>query len=648
MTTSFKLPAVNSDTPGDFDFYYVPYLRGICEMLADEEITDVYCMKGSQVAWTTALIGYLLSRVDQEPCPIIGMFSALDAARDFSLEKLNQFVEACPAVAGKLDVTSTRRTGNSLLHREFPGGFLKLIGSNAVRSLKSTPAPVVFVEEPDDASENVQGQGDSVTVLFNRTKRFRRKKRILGGTPSIKGFSRVEARLDLTDMCVLPIECHSCGEAHVLDFVNVSCLDAEEGAEPHPVFGRKLTETAVYSCPHCGDAWNDSRRQDNIRRTVDKAIENGDRFGGWTPTRRTDGRIKGITGLSELYSCLPGSSLREMVELDLEATYYENRGDQTKRISFVNNQLGKPYEFQDGRPDAEAFRERAKEDPESQRDEFVCPIDGLLVTIGIDVQHNRVAVIIRAWGSGDRSWLMYWGEIAASRTCVDQNDPVWKSLDEVVFRAFPHAAGGSIYASAISIDSSDGNTSDAVYHWVRTRQPMHPNRVIMAVKGSSAQQDPEIFTQPKLHSIDHKRHDKKTKAQRVGVKVYLVGTTKAKDWIAQHMAFEGTSSGFHYYKLDQLRWDYFDQMTGEAKIPHKTMRNRRVWMQKNGQAVEAWDCEVYALHAARAKRVHLLKPADWDNLRNQLQQVDLFTVAGEPPESGGLTRRKSDYWDKQQ
>lgn len=648
IENNVKLPAVNSDTPGDFSFYYVPHMRGICHALGDDTYTDVYCMKASQVAWTTVLLGYVLSRVDQQPTPMIGMFSAVDAAREFSMEKLTPYVEACPAVAAKLNVSMTRRTGNGLLHREFPGGFLKLIGSNAVRSMKSTPAPFVFVEEPDDAAENVQGQGDSVTVLFNRTKRFRRPKRVLGGTPSIKNFSRVEARLELSDMRVLPVECHGCGESHVLDFAHVSWLDADESSQDvHPVFGRALPETAIYSCPYCGEAWSDTRRQENIRGTVQRAVDAGDEFAGWVATRKTGGRIAGFTGLSELYSCLPGSSLRDMVETHLEAEYYANRGDETKRISFVNNQLGKPYEYADGRPDADAFREKAKADEQSQRDELVCPVDGLLVTVGVDVQHNRLAVTIRAWGIGERSWLMYWGELPATRTCVDKSDPVWATLDQLVFKAFEHESGGSIYASAISIDSSDGATSDAVYEWVRSRQQQHPNRVIMAVKGSSAQQDPEIFTQPKLHSIDHKRHDKKTKAQRHGVKVFMVGTNKAKDWLAAHMAFEGESGGFHYYRLDQMRWDYFDQMTGEAKIPHKTIRNRRVWMQKNGQAVEAWDCEVYALHAARAKRVHLMKQPDWDNLRKQLQQSDLFSVEGEPLATTELTRRKSNYWNRE-
>ena len=635
---NFKLPKENSDTPGDFDFYYVPHLYGILAAFDDPQVTDVYCLKGSQIAWTTILVAYILSLIDQRPVPIIGMFSAVDAAREFSVEKLKPFVTECKALAGKLDVSSTRRTGNGLLHREFPGGFLKLIGSNAVRSMKSTPAPVLFVEEPDDAAENAQGQGDSVTILYERSKRFRRSKvkRILGGTASVKDFSRVEARIKMSDESVLPIRCHGCAETHVLDFGNVTWLDSDEGQPEHPIFGKALPETAVYNCPHCGEIWNDNQRRDNIRNTVSDARAAGDKFCGWMPTRPGI-KAKGFTRLGELYSCLPGSSLAEMVEKHLEAEYYFARGDETKKISFVNNQLGKPYEYKDGRPDADHFRELAREDPESQRDELVCPAAGLLVTAGIDVQHDRLAVVLRAWGRDDKCWLIYWGEIAASSSCVDKKDPVWDALDSLIFQAFKHESGASIFASAISIDSSDGTTSDAVYHWVRSRQKRHRRRLIMAIKGSSSLQDPEIFTQPRKKSIDHKHPDRQTKADRHGVKVYMVGTNKAKDWLTARMAL-GPGGGFHYYHAEQMRWDYFDQMCGEAKIPHKTIRNRRVWQQKSGQAVEAWDCEGYALHAARAKKVHLLKPNEWDALERQLVQPSLFKTAEE--QDGPAPRNK--------
>jgi len=640
---NLRLPAENSDTPGPFDFYYAPAMLGICAALDDGDIEEIYCMKSAQVGWTTLLIGYLLSRICQNPAPIMGMFSAEQAAREFSTEKLKPFVENCEAARSLMDVSTVRKTGNGILNRQFIGGFMKLIGSNAVRSAKSTPAGILFVEEPDDAAENMQGQGDSVTIFWERDKAFSNKRRILGGTPSIKNFSRVEDRLKMSDQSVLPVECHGCEEKHVLDFANVSWLQAE--SDPHDVYGLNLPETAVYSCPFCGEVWDDARRKQNIRDTVYKAIDNGDEFGGWIQTKKTNGRIKGFMGLSELYNCLPATQLQSIAEKHLEAEYYANRGDQTKLISFTNNQLGKPYEFADERPDTDVLRERCKEDEESQRDELICPVDGLLVSVGIDVQHDRLAVAIRAWGSGDRSWLMYWGEIPAGTTCVDKNDSVWAALDSLIFQPFKHESGGSIYATAISIDCSDGATSDAVYEWVRTRQKAHPNRIIMAVKGSSAQNDPEIFVQPKLHSIDHRRHDRKTKAQKRGVKVFMVGTNKAKDWLAARMHIS-QNSGYHYYAFDQMRWDYFDQMTGEAKIPHKTIRNRRVWQQKAGQAVEAWDCEVYALHAARAKRVHLMDESDWLRLRNQLTNPPVLSVDGETSQSGGIKRRKSTYWDK--
>jgi phage terminase large subunit GpA-like protein len=58
-----------------------------------------------------------------------------------------------------------------------------------------------------------------------------------------------------------------------------------------------------------------------------------------------------------------------------------------------------------------------------------------------------------------------------------------------------------------------------------------------------------------------------------------------------------------------------------------------VWQQKAGRAIEAWDCEVYALHASRARRVHLMKPTQWEAIEQKLQQEDLFA---EPEKTGAV------------
>lgn len=634
-----KLPSENSDSPGDFSMYYTPYLFGVFAAMDDPEAEEVVCSKAAQVAWTTALIGYILKRVDCEPSAIIGMFASEGAARDFSDEKVVPIIKATPKLRGKIDVGTSRKSGNRALHKNFPGGFLKLISSNAIRSVKSTPAKFVFVEEPDDANENVKEQGDSVLLLYERTKRQRKPKKVLGGTPSVKGFSRVERHVKRSDQRVLPVECHDCGESHVLDF---SCVKWDEADHNwHEEYGKALPQTAIYACPHCGSIWDDFQRKENIRNTVYKAIENGDPMMGWVATQPFSG-VAGFINLSELYTCLPGAGLQQMVEAYLQSEYQAGRGDENARIVFQNSKLGLPYEYADDRDDSDTLLERAEEDDDGQHEEMTCPRGGILLTCGIDVQDDRLEIVIRAWGRGEESWLIYYGAIYAKKACLNEDDPVWSELDKIVFSAIPHESGSQVYVSAISIDSSDGDTNDAVYKWVRTRQKTHPNRLVMAIKGAS-HGDPEIFVQPKVKSIDHTKPAKQTKADKKGVKVFIVGTNKAKDWISGKIKLAAKGENFfHAYK--GVRKDYFDHLCGEAKIPGKN--KKKVWTRKSGCRVEAWDCEVYALHAARAKRVHLLKPQDWDKLQLELDQSDLFATNNpdDQPQEKPRERRKSSYW----
>ncbi len=646
-----KLPRENSDTPGDYDLYYCPYLYGIFAALDDPLIHEVICMKAAQVAWTTALIAYILKRVDCEPSAIIGMFAGEGAARDFSDEKLVPIVKDTSRLKNKIDVTTSRKSGNRALHKNFPGGFLKLISSNAIRSVKSTPAKFVFVEEPDDSNENVKEQGDSVLLLWERTKRQRNPKRVLGGTPSVKGFSRVERHILRSDQCVLPIVCNECGESHVLDFEHVVWDEADSNW--HIEYGTALPDTAVYVCPHCSCVWDDWQRKENIRNTVFTAIENGEKFGGWINTAEFSG-IAGFMELSELYACLPGAGLSELVKAYLEAEYRSAQGDENARVVFQNSKLGRPYEFNDDRDNSEGLHQRAQEDEQSQHEELVCPADGLLLTCGIDVQHDRVELVIRAWGRNEESWLVYYVALYATTSCADKKDTVWAALESQVFGPIKHISGINIYVAAVSIDSSDGTTSDAVYDWVRTMQKRYPQRLVMAIKGASTG-DPEIFATPKLKGVDHRNPKKQTKADRHGVKVYMVGTNKAKDWLAARIKLTGSGPGrFHYYA--DVRRDYFDHMTAEAKVPSKRNPSKKVWTLRPGRRCEAWDCEVYALHAARAKRIHLMKPDEWERLNAEMKQADLFRAVKSPDEiessEGGNTnpekpvKRRASRWSR--
>jgi len=504
-----------------------------------------------------------------------------------------------------------RAGGNSTLYKEFPGGFLKLVGSNSPSSVKSTPAPVVIVEEPDDANSDVKGQGNTIKLLMERTKSFYRRKILYGGTPTIAGLSEVEAAYNRSDQRKLFVPCHECGESHVLSFDYLQC-DVDKDVS-HTVYGHNKYETAYYVCPNCGVQWNDNQRIKNISSAKWQA----------TAESETPGFF-----INELYSPFPGSRHKELMKKRLEAQYKADQGEDGDLIAFTNSSEGKPYEYKSDAPKTETLRERALDYAEK-----TVPYGGLVLTMGVDIQHDRIAVIIRAWGKEQESWLVYWGELPAATATTDKNDPVWDELDSLVFSTYGSARGCAIPVSAVSIDSSDGQTNDAVYEYVRSRKGRGVR--IMAIKGDQSL-DKEITSAPKKVDLNNN-----TKAARFGLQVFMVGTNKAKDVIAERLKMTGVGPGrMHYYK--DVRDDYYDQITSEVKAPHRSMRGKLVWQKKSGVRNEGFDCEVYALHASRILRLHLKKPADWDIVEAGLIQGDLLSPATPATTKIKTTKPKSD------
>jgi phage terminase large subunit GpA-like protein len=591
-----------SALPGRFSLAITPWLREPLECLSDRRVQEVVMQKSAQIGWTDGVINnYLGYTIDIDPAPTIVMFPREKAGRDFNSEKFEPMVEATRELAEKI-VLRKRDPTNRVDTKQFPGGFIKYVGSNSPSGVKSTSAKRLIIEEPDDCNVNLKGQGDAIALLKERGKTFGDKKIVVGGTPTIAGLSAIVEEMQLSDKREWRVPCHECGEAAPLVWDNVKW---SQGAAHHPIFGTADTASARYACPHCGVLWTDAQRVRNARR------------GQWVACAP----FRGVAGfaINELVSGFADSSLPRLVEKYLRAVHEANAGNIGELINFWNSTLGLPWAYKQDVPSEDALEQRGE-----VYEEFTVPAGGLLVTAGVDVQHDRLAVVIIAWGRGQESWRVWWGELYGNPT--DKNDAVWAGLDEMLFeRTFRHASGAQLGVSAVSIDAGDGNTADVVYDYARKSRRKQRN--VMAIKGSSTA-SAEIFRKPAGPIDVTSGH----KAAKYGLKVYIVGTSRAKDLIlggegSGWLQLTGTGPGrMHWYR--GIRADWYTQVTSEVKAPARGLpRGAKVWQKKAGVRNEALDCEVYALHAARALRIDIRSEAQWAAIEQMLLQPSLLSEA---------------------
>lgn len=603
-----------SAMPGPYRVSVTPYLRGILAACTAPAVWKVVCQKSAQVAWTDGVVNnYLGWTIAVHPRVVLMVYPKEASAKAYTHEKLEPMIDATPALRARVDLTS-RKAGNTALLKTFAGGFLKLVGANSPANMKSTPAPIVIVEEPDDISTDVRGQGDAIKLAEERTKTFHPDRLVLiGGTPSVAGLSSIEQEMRASDQRRYHVPCHECGHCAPLAWEHVSW--PQDPARNHPIYGHAVTEATAYVCPGCGATWNDVQRVANIARAEEAP------GGGW----QASAAFNGIAGfyLSELYSPFPASRLQVLVQRYLEAEAESRGGEHGALITFVNSALGLPWQLSSDAPAEERLRERAEQDygPGVNGAAWTVPHGAVALTAGVDVQHDRLHLGVWAWGRGEESWLVWRGAIPG--TPVDWRDEVWQALDEHLARAVQRADGASLHMRAVSVDSSDGQTSDAVYHYVRNRR-LRAMR-IRAVKGSSTRER-EIFSKPR-ESVDTTRTDK---ASRYGLRPYIVGVHKAKELLAARLKLDRPARGpgrMHWYA--GVEDDWYAQMTSEVLWPGRG--GKPEWRLKAGFRNEDLDCAVYALHAARSLRLHVWTEQRWRAEEQRLVQHDLVAAADQAP-----------------
>ena len=536
-----KLSPEASAEPGQWITSRAEYQRGILDAFNDPQIDTVVVMTSAQVGKTEILNNVVGFYIAQDPSPILVVQPTLDMAQTWSKDRLAPMLRDTPTLQGLVKDARARDSGNTTLHKLFPGGHITACGANSPSSLASRPIRIVLCDEVDRYPVSAGSEGDPVFLARKRSATFWNRKIAMFSTPTNKGNSRIETAFEESDKRSFYVSCSHCGHEQTLKWANVRW---DEGKP----------ESAHYICEDCGTVWDDADRIRAIRAGKWIAEEPGKRVAGFR--------------LSGLYS--PWTPLESAVRDFLEA----KKQPATLRV-FVNTFLGEVWEEQGESVDDYQVAER--------REEFGETIDRtiLVLTAGVDVQDDRLEVEIVGWAKDDESWSLDYRTLYG-----DPSSPaVWQDLDNILSQQFEREDGKILTIRSACIDSG-GHHTNSVYTYVRPRE----GKRTFAIKGIGGEGKP-IVGRPSTNNIGK-------------IRLFPVGVDTAKELLFSRLRITEPGPGYCHFPLSRND-EYFRQLTAEKQVTryHKGFARRE--FVKTRPRNEALDVRVYAMAALAILNLNL-------------------------------------------
>lgn len=563
------------------------------DAMSDPRVKRVVIQSSSQVGKSEILLNILGFFVAHDPSPVMLLQPTLEMAEAFSKDRLAPMIRDTPALRGKFADPRSRDSGNTLLHKKYPGGHITLAGANSPASLASRPIRIVLADEVDRYPASAGTEGDPVTLVMKRNSTFFNAKELLTSTPTVAGASRIESAYEESDQSKFFIPCPHCDVHFVIEFEN---LKWTEGKPLSGQDGRQVrtADAAWLECPHCDGKLDDVARL--------RALKSGT----WDATAE----FRGTRGfwLWEAYS--PWSSCLKIANAWLAA---QGRPEQLK--AFVNTTLGRTWRETGEAPDEEKLLSRCEDYPIGK-----VPNGGLVLTFGADVQADRIEAQVVAWGRGKESWLVDNQILLGDTSRLDS--PAWIGLASLLNKSFPHASGGSMNISMGAIDS--GFQAQTVYAWARQQGQSR----VLVIKGSDT--GVALLGSPKM--AETKRDGKRMKR---GFRVWPVNVSMAKSelygWLRQERPATDEPFPPGWCHFPQMTLEFFRQLTAEQYVfrIHKGFRKGE-WV-KTRERNEALDTRIYARAAAERVGISRMHESDWRRLEEMVDGMKDSARRGATP-----------------
>lgn len=567
-----RLSVGSSAEPGRWKTAKAPYQKEIMDAITDITIKKVVIMSAAQVGKTDAMvlnpIGYY---VHYDPSPIMVIQPTIDMAEKFSKEKLSPMLRDTPVLADRINEKS-RNSGNTIMQKIFPGGFITIAGANSPTGLRSHTIRILLADEIDAYQASAGKEGDPLLLASKRQTTFWNKKQVDISTPTVKGVSRIEVEYENSSRGEWNTPCPCCGELQPLVWSNV-------------VFDKEDLSEIKYACSKCGVISSEAEWKEHFTE-------------GTFVHEDPENPVRGFH-LNTLASTL--TTWQEVVEKFLIANAEMKKGNVELMKVWTNTEMGQTWE-EDG---------ETVEDDElmKRREKYNCevPEEVLYLTAGVDTQDDRFEIEVVGWGPEYESWGIKYAVIYGDTSNME--DQCWKDLDTFLQQSWKKADETQLKLSCTCIDSG-GHRSNQVYKFCKARF----NRRVFAIKGSNDSAAAYI--------------QKPTKSNREGAYLFTLGVDTGKSLLMDRLKLEDEGPGFcHFPKEDGRGYDekYFKGLTSEKKVMrYKMGRPYFAWdLKDKGQHKrnEALDCRNYATAAIEITGVPLKKPKKKENKPQTTKKV---------------------------
>lgn len=548
-----RLSIGSTAEPGRWKTSKAPYQKEIMDAITDISIKKVVIMSAAQVGKTDAMvlnpIGYY---THYDPSPIMVIQPTIDMAEKFSKEKLSPMIRDTPVMAELINEKS-RSSGNTIMQKVFPGGFITIAGANSPTGLRSHTVRILLADEIDGYPASAGKEGDPLLLATKRQTTFWNKKQVDISTPTVKGASRIEVEYNNSSRGEWNTPCPCCGELQPLVWANV-------------VYDKNDLTEIKYTCEKCGVISSEVEWKERL---IDGCFVHED----------PKNPVKGFH-LNTLASTL--TSWREVVEKFILANEEKKKGNIEMMKVWTNTEMGETWEEEGETLEGDELLKR--------REYYGCEVpDGVMyLTAGVDTQDDRFEIEVVGWGVEHESWGIKYAVILGN---LDQSQ-IWKDLDAFLQQTFQKKDGTKLALRCVCVDSG-GHYTNKVYRFCKQRF----NRNIFAIKGSNDSASAYIQKPKKNNREQAYRFD--------------LGVDTGKSLLMGRLKVEEVGPGYCHFPIeDDKGYDkkYFEGLTAEKKVlRYKKGKPYFVW-EKIRERNEPLDCRNYAAAAIEITNLPLKEP----------------------------------------